>query len=80
MTILITGATGLVGSRLLPRFVATGADCRALVRAGKEVAAGATSIEGDLLDLDSLKQAVEGDSRRRRFGYRSSCRSFSASK
>jgi len=60
MTILITGATGLVGSRLLPRFVATGADCRALVRAGKEVAAGATSIEGDLLDLDSLKQAVAG--------------------
>jgi len=60
MTILITGATGLVGSRLLPRFIATGADCRALVRAGKEVAAGATPIEGDLLDLDSLKQAVAG--------------------
>jgi UDP-glucose 4-epimerase len=60
MTILITGGTGLVGSRLLRRFVDAGVDCRALVRRGKEVPAGSTSVEGDLLDADTLKQAVEG--------------------
>jgi UDP-glucose 4-epimerase len=59
MTILVTGGTGLVGSRLLPRFV-DAVDCRALVRPGKEVPAAATSVEGDLLEADSLQQAVEG--------------------
>jgi UDP-glucose 4-epimerase len=60
MTILITGGTGLVGSRLLRSFVNAGIDCRALVREGKEVPVGATCVEGDLLDTDSLQQAVEG--------------------
>jgi UDP-glucose 4-epimerase len=60
MTILVTGGTGLVGSRLLRRFVDAGVDCRALVRPGKEVPAGATPVEGDLLEASSLKQAVEG--------------------
>jgi UDP-glucose 4-epimerase len=60
MTILVTGGTGLVGSRLLRSFVNTGVDCRALVRPGKEVPAGTTRVEGDLLDADSLQQAVEG--------------------
>ena len=59
MTILVTGGTGLVGSRLLPRFV-DAVDCRALVRQGREVPAGSTPVEGDLLEADSLKQAVEG--------------------
>ncbi len=60
MTILITGATGLVGTRLLPRLVASGIDCRALVRAGKTVPAGVTTIEGDILDAPSLAAAVDG--------------------
>jgi UDP-glucose 4-epimerase len=60
MSILVTGGTGLVGSRLLRRFVDTGVDCRALVRPGKEVPAGTKRVEGDLLDENSLKQAVEG--------------------
>ena len=34
MTILVTGGTGLVGSRLLKRMVAAGVDCRAIVRPG----------------------------------------------
>jgi UDP-glucose 4-epimerase len=59
MTILVTGGTGLVGSRLLRRFVDAGVDCRALVRPGKEAPAGATPVEGDLLELASLKPAVE---------------------
>lgn len=55
--ILVTGATGLVGSRLLPRLVEAGYNCAALVR-GKEVAAGVTAIEGDLFDAVSLAEAV----------------------
>jgi len=60
LTILITGATGLVGSRLLPRLVDAGLDCRALVRPGRTVCGSITTIEGDLLDPESLKTAVEG--------------------
>jgi UDP-glucose 4-epimerase len=59
MSILVTGGTGLVGSRLLRRFVDAGVDCRALVRPGKEVPAGAATVEGDLLKANSLKPAVE---------------------
>jgi UDP-glucose 4-epimerase len=59
MTILVTGGTGLVGSRLLRRFVDT-VDCRALVRPGKEVSTRTRPVEGDLLEADSLKRAVEG--------------------
>jgi UDP-glucose 4-epimerase len=60
MTILVTGGTGLVGSRLLRRFVDAGMNCRALVRPGKEPPAGSIAVEGDLFDTDSLKRAVEG--------------------
>jgi UDP-glucose 4-epimerase len=58
--ILVTGGTGLVGSRLLRRFVSAGVDCRALVRPGKELPPGAPRAEGDLFDIDSLARAVEG--------------------
>ena len=60
MTILVTGGTGLVGSRLLKRFAESGIDCRALVRPGKELPGGVTAIEGDILSPDSLTSAVEG--------------------
>lgn len=60
MTILVTGGTGLVGARLLPRLVEAGMDCRALVRSGKDVPAGVTAVEGDLFNPSSLAQAVEG--------------------
>jgi UDP-glucose 4-epimerase len=57
--ILITGVTGLVGARLLPRLQQTGWDCRALVRSGKNVPAGVTAVEGDLFDRASLAEAVK---------------------
>lgn len=60
MTILLTGATGLVGERLLPRLVEAGETCRALVRAGKTVAVGATAFDGDLFDRHALARAVDG--------------------
>lgn len=57
--ILVTGATGLVGSRLLPRLVEAGYDCAALVR-GKEVPSGVTAIKGDLFETASLEAALKG--------------------
>lgn len=60
MAVLITGVTGLVGARLLPRLVEAGVKCRALVRGGKDVPAGVTAVEGDLFDPSTLGQAVEG--------------------
>lgn len=57
MTILVTGGTGMVGSRLLSRLVAAGLDCRALVRPGKQPGDG-NAVVGDLLDPTSLKNAV----------------------
>jgi nucleoside-diphosphate-sugar epimerase len=57
--ILLTGVTGLVGARLLPRLLEAGWDCNALVRAGKGVPTGVTAIEGDLFDTTSLMHAVK---------------------
>ncbi|RYY57239.1 MAG: NAD(P)-dependent oxidoreductase [Chitinophagaceae bacterium] len=57
--ILVTGATGLVGSRLLPRLIEAGYKCVALVR-GKAVPAGAISVQGDLFDAQQLDKAVQG--------------------
>src|ERR1700694_152926 len=54
MTILVTGGTGLVGSRLLRHFLELGVACRGLVRGG------VTRAEGDLLDPASLTGAVRG--------------------
>ena len=59
-TVLLTGATGLVGSRLLPRLIAAGLDCRVLVRGEQSVPVGATTVRGDLNDPGTLPAAVEG--------------------
>ncbi|MET0929142.1 MAG: NAD(P)-dependent oxidoreductase [Aeromicrobium sp.] len=60
MTILITGGTGLVGSRLLVRFAAAGIECRALIRPGKDAPDGVERIEGDILAPETLTDAVTG--------------------
>lgn len=60
MTILVTGATGLVGARLLPRIVEARLACRALMRRKADLPAGVTAVIGDLLDPQSLAGAVEG--------------------
>jgi UDP-glucose 4-epimerase len=62
MTVLITGATGLVGPRLLQRLRSAGIECRALVRPGRELPDGVERAEGDILSPDSLPAAVEGAS------------------
>jgi UDP-glucose 4-epimerase len=59
-TVLITGASGLVGARLLLRLMEAGLNCRVLMRAGNEAPAGADLVEGDLLDPASLAAAMKG--------------------
>src|SRR6478752_9332547 len=64
MKILITGATGKVGSRLSKRLAQRGDQVRALVRDASRAAdlreAGIELVTGDLLDQDSLAAAVRG--------------------
>ena len=60
MTLLVTGVTGLVGARLLPRLVAAGHHCRALMRTGTTAPDDVEVAEGDLFDGASLKAAVPG--------------------
>jgi UDP-glucose 4-epimerase len=60
LTILITGGTGLVGPRLLSRFVSAGIECRGLARVGKQLPAGVAAVEGDILSPDTLPAAVAG--------------------
>ncbi|MDH5824989.1 NAD-dependent epimerase/dehydratase family protein [Luteimonas sp. RD2P54] len=63
-TILVTGATGKVGSRLLGRLARRGDRLRALVRDAARAAslrnAQVALVEGDLLDAGSLEAAVRG--------------------
>ena len=64
MKILVTGATGKVGSRLVKRLAHRGDRVRALVRDPMRAADlredGIELVEGDLLDVSSLAAAVRG--------------------
>ncbi|BDZ49969.1 hypothetical protein GCM10025867_22100 [Frondihabitans sucicola] len=64
MSILLTGATGFIGSRVLRSLVAKGYDVTALVRTDAKAAAvselGARSVVGDITDLDLLESLVVG--------------------
>jgi uncharacterized protein YbjT (DUF2867 family) len=62
MTILVTGATGNVGRQVVEQLVQRGAKVRALVRdtAKANFPAGVDMVQGDLLDVDSLRSAYQG--------------------
>src|SRR5512146_1367555 len=66
MRILLTGATGFIGSNLIRRLVGTSHDLRCLVRdpegrAARTVACrGAELVAGDVTDPESVRRAVEG--------------------
>lgn len=64
MKLFLTGATGRVGSRMLPRLVAQGHDVRAVARteaaAERVKAAGAEPVLADLLDPDGYRAALRG--------------------
>lgn len=64
MTVLVTGATGRVGSRLVRRLLSESNQVRILVRdrnkAEPLIAAGAEPVIGNVLDHSVLDQAVKG--------------------
>lgn len=62
MTILVTGATGRVGSQVVKQLVQRGADVRVLVRdpSKADFPAGVQVVQGDLLNIDALRTAFTG--------------------
>ncbi len=59
-TLLISGATGFVGSRLLKELMARGKNIRIIVRKPISTPAGVESAQGDMLEPASLQRAFEG--------------------
>ncbi len=64
MKILVTGATGYVGGRLVPRLLDKGHDVVCFVRDPSHIAGrgwqGVTVVQGDALDAGSFLPAIEG--------------------
>ena len=64
MKILVTGATGAIGKRVVPRLVALGHDVTAVSRAPQKSSLlqqqGATPVQVDLFDALEVVRAVEG--------------------
>jgi uncharacterized protein YbjT (DUF2867 family) len=60
MSILVTGATGTIGSLIVQRLAAAGADVKALVRqpGKRSFPAGVAEVVGDLLDVPSMRAAL----------------------
>ncbi len=59
MRLLVTGGTGTLGSKLVPRLAARGHTVRVLTRGNRKVI-GAESVAGDLSDMSGVEAAVIG--------------------
>ena len=61
--VLVTGASGYIGGRLVPELLARGYQVRVMVRAAspvfKELWPEAEMVEADALEMASLKMALE---------------------
>ncbi|MCD2191839.1 NAD(P)H-binding protein [Actinomycetospora endophytica] len=62
MTVLVTGATGTVGSEVTAQLTAHGIEVRALIRhaADARVPAGVRTVEGELTDVEAMRAALDG--------------------
>jgi uncharacterized protein YbjT (DUF2867 family) len=65
MRILVTGATGYIGGRLVPRLLEAGHDVRCLTRSPENLSLQpwrhrVEVVEGDVLDIASVKEAAAG--------------------
>ena len=62
MRVFVTGATGHIGSALVPELITAGHEVTALARSHRSAAAarrlGAAACQGDLEDLDGLRRAA----------------------
>lgn len=59
-TILVTGATGTVGSALIPGLLARGATVRAMTRDPGRIVPGAETVVADLRDAEAVGAALKG--------------------
>lgn len=60
LCVLVTGATGFIGSRLVPALVEAGHDVKAMTRNPDDYAGLGTPVPGDVSDPGSLGEAVSG--------------------
>lgn len=60
LTVLVTGATGFIGRRLVPALVEAGHDVRAMTRRPETYDGVGTAVPGDVFDGDSLTAPLEG--------------------
>ena len=59
-TVLVTGATGFIGARLIPELIDAGHDVRAMTRRPQEYDGPGEAVHGDVDDIDTLHGALEG--------------------
>lgn len=62
MSILVTGSTGKIGSKVVTQLAQQGFAVRALTRSPEKAQfpAGVTAVTGDLLDADAMRAALKG--------------------
>ena len=62
MSILVTGSTGKIGSKVVTQLAQQGFAVRALTRSPEKAQfpAGVTPVKGDLLDADAMRAALKG--------------------
>ena len=59
-TVLVTGATGFIGRRLVPALIDAGHDVRAMTRRPETYDGPGEPVGADVMDADSLRPALDG--------------------
>ncbi|RYB89439.1 NAD-dependent epimerase/dehydratase family protein [Nocardioides glacieisoli] len=59
-TVLVTGATGFIGRRLVPALIDAGHEVRAMTRRPESYDGPGEAVGADVMDADSLRPALEG--------------------